>query len=125
MKKPFKTHYLILGLLALGCFGTSSTRAQEEIGDTVNEELQTSLSLKSVIQHTYANNPQIKAARAELLATQEQLPQALANWRPSLSAEANITSSDISAVVAHWHKPKSRNKPSHHNAPSSTRLSKA
>ncbi|MDB2682660.1 TolC family outer membrane protein [Alphaproteobacteria bacterium] len=55
------------------------------------------LSLSEAIEHTFNNNPEIKAARAELMATQERFPQALAGWKPTVSADANLTSSENTA----------------------------
>lgn len=53
------------------------------------------LSLTDALRFAYDNNPIIRAARAELLATQERLPQAQAGWKPSASATANIQNVDI------------------------------
>ncbi|NBN62368.1 TolC family outer membrane protein [Microvirga tunisiensis] len=38
----------------------------------------------------YANNPTLNAARAELRSVDERVPQALAGWRPSISANASF-----------------------------------
>lgn len=38
----------------------------------------------------YQNNPSLEAKRAELRATDEQVSQALANWRPSADATASV-----------------------------------
>lgn len=54
-----------------------------------------SQSLLDVLRYTYENNPTIQAGRAQLLATQENLPQADAGWKPSASASADVTSTDI------------------------------
>lgn len=40
---------------------------------------------------TYENNPTLKAARSETRAVFERLPQAEAGWRPTISANANVT----------------------------------
>lgn len=40
---------------------------------------------------TYENNPTLKAARAETRAVFERLPQAEAGWRPTVTANANVT----------------------------------
>src|SRR5690348_17995189 len=44
-------------------------------------------TLTEAFAYTYNNNPQILAQRALLRATDEQVPQALANWRPTRSEE--------------------------------------
>ncbi|CDO61241.1 Type I secretion outer membrane protein, TolC precursor [Candidatus Phaeomarinobacter ectocarpi] len=43
-------------------------------------------SLQDALVATYGSNPTLQAARAELRATDENVNQALANWRPSISA---------------------------------------
>ncbi|MBT4932766.1 MAG: TolC family outer membrane protein [Rhodospirillaceae bacterium] len=45
-------------------------------------------SLEDALAAAYAGNPTLQAKRAELRATDEGVPQALSDWRPSLSAEA-------------------------------------
>ena len=42
-------------------------------------------TLTEAFAYTYNNNPQILAQRALLRATDEQVPQALANWRPTVT----------------------------------------
>ena len=54
-----------------------------------------SLSLSKVLRHTYLNNPEIRVARAELRVVHEALPPALANWKPSLSATAELSDTNI------------------------------
>jgi len=44
-------------------------------------------SLEEALIQTYQSNPTLSAARAELRATNERVPQALSNWRPSLEAQ--------------------------------------
>jgi TolC family type I secretion outer membrane protein len=53
-------------------------------------------NLEDVLAQTYATNPTIKAARAELRSVNEGVPQALSNWRPSaaLSASAGKVHND-------------------------------
>ncbi|AEP09480.1 TolC family outer membrane protein [Micavibrio aeruginosavorus] len=48
-------------------------------------------TLGAVLRWAYDNNPTIRAARQELYATQENLPQAQAGWKPTASANANVT----------------------------------
>jgi len=45
-------------------------------------------SLEEAMAAAYAGNPALQAKRAELRATDEGVPQALSEWRPSLTAEA-------------------------------------
>ncbi len=47
-------------------------------------------SLYQVLSVTYENNSTIRAARAELLAFQEQLDQAKSGYKPQISADADI-----------------------------------
>lgn len=41
-------------------------------------------TLQQALAAAYANNPQLQAARAQLRATDENVPQALAGWRPTV-----------------------------------------
>jgi TolC family type I secretion outer membrane protein len=50
-------------------------------------------SLQDALAAAYARNPSLAAARAELRATDEKLPEALSGWRPSIAAEAGVGSS--------------------------------
>lgn len=42
------------------------------------------LSMKEALAATYQNNPTLNASRAQLRATDEGVPQALAGWRPTI-----------------------------------------
>jgi outer membrane protein TolC len=42
-------------------------------------------TLSEALSYAYNNNPQLLAQRATLRATDEQVPQALANWRPTVN----------------------------------------
>ena len=42
-------------------------------------------NLADALIAAYTNNPTLAARRARLRATDEQVPQALSNWRPSVS----------------------------------------
>lgn len=53
------------------------------------------LTLDRALQYVYHENPTILGARYNLRATQELYPQAAAGWRPRLSAEANLNSTNI------------------------------
>ena len=56
--------------VAMACAPAASLRAQ---------------TLQEALAAAYANNPALLAARAQLRATDENLPQALSNWRPSVT----------------------------------------
>ena len=47
-------------------------------------------TLPEALANAYANNPTLQAARAELRQTDELVPQALSNWRPTLKVEGGI-----------------------------------
>lgn len=47
-------------------------------------------TLEQAWTRAYQNNPSIEAQRAELRATDEQVSQALSNWRPSADATASV-----------------------------------
>lgn len=46
-------------------------------------------TLTEALAYSYNNNPQLLAQRALLRATDEQVPQALSNWRPTVTFNAN------------------------------------
>ncbi|HLZ67673.1 MAG TPA: TolC family outer membrane protein [Aliidongia sp.] len=46
-------------------------------------------TLQDALVQAYQNNPQLQAERANLRATDEGVPQALANWRPTVSISAS------------------------------------
>ncbi|HPF79003.1 MAG TPA: TolC family outer membrane protein [Alphaproteobacteria bacterium] len=47
--------------------------------------------LYEALEVAYKNNPTLRAARAELLAVKEQLPQAEAGFKPTITADADVT----------------------------------
>ncbi len=63
-------------LVALGL----SLAAATALAETLNEALATA----------YANNPTLQAARAQQRQVDEQVPQALSNWRPTVDVEGSI-----------------------------------
>ena len=67
-------------LLVLGVAAPTTAKSQ-----TISDALIT----------TYLNNPTLLAARAGLRATDEGVPQALANWRPSVTVSADYGHSRI------------------------------
>ena len=50
-----------------------------------------SVSLMDALRWSYEHNPTLRAARSELLATQERLPQAQAGFKPNAEATADAT----------------------------------
>ncbi len=46
-------------------------------------------SLDEALVQTYQSNPTLRAARAQLRATNERVPQALSNWRPRVELEGS------------------------------------
>src|SRR5436190_23207975 len=46
-------------------------------------------TLTEAFAYAYNNNPQLLAQRASLRATNETVPQALSNWRPTVTFSAN------------------------------------
>lgn len=53
------------------------------------------LKLSGALRMAYLNNPALNSGRADLLATQEALPQAQAGWKPLLSANADVTNNHV------------------------------
>lgn len=67
------------GAVLLGTLALSLTAASAS-AETLNEALATA----------YANNPTLQAARAQLRQVDEQVPQALSNWRPTVDVAGSI-----------------------------------
>lgn len=61
--------------LAAGCFAMATGPASAQTAQTLAEALALS----------YLNNPTLESARAQLRATNEAVPQALSNWRPTVT----------------------------------------
>jgi TolC family type I secretion outer membrane protein len=51
--------------------------------------------LEEVLRRSYADNPTLRAARLELKATHERMPQAQAGYKPTIAGEAAVTRADI------------------------------
>lgn len=51
---------------------------------------------KEALSLTYETNPTLNAARSAARATDEQVPQALANWRPTVQLQADATRQHLS-----------------------------
>ncbi|MFS8181782.1 TolC family outer membrane protein [Pseudovibrio denitrificans] len=56
------------------------------VGLLVSAQGANALSIKEALAATYQNNPTLNASRAQLRATDEGVPQALAGWRPTITA---------------------------------------
>jgi TolC family type I secretion outer membrane protein len=54
------------------------------------------VKLSEALRMAYLNNPALNSGRADLLATQESLPQAQAGWKPLITADADVTNNDTS-----------------------------
>ncbi|MCB9991813.1 MAG: TolC family outer membrane protein [Rhodospirillales bacterium] len=53
------------------------------------------IRLLDVMKWAYQNNPTLRAGRAEMKAVQEEMPQAMAGWKPNIDASGNISSVKI------------------------------
>jgi TolC family type I secretion outer membrane protein len=56
-------------------------------------------TLADALAAAYANNPTLQSARAELRQTDEQVPQALSNWRPTVDIQGQIGAAWDDTVV--------------------------
>ncbi len=57
-------------------------------------------TLQEALALAYANNPSLQAARAQLRAVDENVPQALAGWRPTVQVTGSIGQTTASTVGA-------------------------
>jgi TolC family type I secretion outer membrane protein len=58
------------------------------------------LTLTNVLEMAYTGNPALNSGRADLLATQENLPQAQAGWKPTVTADADVTNNDTDSDLS-------------------------
>jgi outer membrane protein len=56
-------------------------------------------SLETALAYAYANNPQLNAQRAQVRATDENVPTALAGYRPRASITANAGTQSLSTTI--------------------------
>lgn len=63
-------------------------------GETILAEGEDFHALEDILEYAFINNPSLRAARAELRATHELLPQAQSGWRPNIEASGNVTKMD-------------------------------
>ncbi len=61
---------------------------------TLHAQSVESLDITEALRLAYRNNPSLNAARADLMAVHESLPQAQAGYKPTLTAGADATYSD-------------------------------
>ncbi|MEE9545439.1 MAG: TolC family protein, partial [Rhodospirillales bacterium] len=57
-------------------------------------------TLEEALIAAYLNNPTLLAERAKLRAVDEQVPQALSNWRPTMEIESDAGLSDVYSNMA-------------------------
>ena len=77
-----KAGILLAGVVAVGVFGTGSVQAE---------------SLDDVLSSTYTTNPTLAVRRARVRSTDEAVPQALSNWRPTVTMTGSIGRGNYSA----------------------------
>lgn len=70
-----KAGILLAGVVAVGVQGVNPATAE---------------SLEDVLSSTYATNPTLTARRARVRAADEAVPQALSNWRPTVTVTGSI-----------------------------------
>ncbi|MCZ6605725.1 MAG: TolC family protein, partial [Alphaproteobacteria bacterium] len=63
--------------------------------DTVAPAAPSRQTLIDVLIATYNTNPTIEAQRASLRGSNEELPQALSNWRPTITINESISAAEI------------------------------
>jgi len=82
----FRTSLLLSFFFIFSVFFYSHAMAAETKGNQ---------QLVDVLRYAYENNPTLRAARAELRAVQENLPQAQSGWKPFVDASGNISNVKI------------------------------
>lgn len=84
-----------LGVVAFVVPFVSVFPAHSEDAAPLEKPVSKSITIQEVLREVYVNNPSIRAARAELRATHELLPQAYSGFKPSVNASGNVTSADV------------------------------
>ena len=82
---------LILSFMPIAAAEDGSAESQEIIDSSSGSHEH---SLRAVLQMAYESNPTLRAARANLDVYSEQIPQASAGWKPTVTAEGSIVTSD-------------------------------
>lgn len=85
---------LVLGLAAALVLGVAGMARADTPADGVH-------TLTDALAAAYANNPTLQAARAQLRSVDENVPTALAGWRPQVNASANGGYMDA-GVITHY-----------------------
>ncbi len=62
-------------------------------------QAETPRTLTQALAAAYANNPGLQAARAQLRAVDENVPQALAGWRPQVTLSANAGYNEVTTIT--------------------------
>ena len=70
-----KAGFLLAGVVAVGVLGAESVQAE---------------SLDDVLSSTYLTNPTLAARQARVRSADESLPQALSNWRPTVTMSGSV-----------------------------------
>src|SRR5215471_6361395 len=86
---PFSPQWRTLGFAALAGFFVGSLPLSTQ-GQTLTQAL----------ADAYNTNPQLLAQRALLRATDEQVPQALANWRPTVNFTGQVGGTRSAVTLA-------------------------
>lgn len=63
--------------------------------ETLDDNVSGKQSIQAALENTYQQNPTLQAARANLRAVQEQLPQAYSGFKPTVIGDASILATDI------------------------------
>ena len=70
---------------------------EENLSETIRAMEEAGTLLYDVMKEAYRTNPTLRAGRAQLRALNEKLPQAQANYRPTVTADADATHVDTSS----------------------------
>ena len=69
------------------------------VGATMSVALAHADTLEGALAYTYQNNPQLNSQRAQVRATDENVPTALAGYRPKASITANVGFQSLSSTI--------------------------
>lgn len=86
MKRIFRVYRVFILLVSINIFLVGPSWSQTE---------NNTLALGEVLRHAYLYNPTLLAAREELKAAHESLPQAMAGWKPTILSSASIANTEI------------------------------
>lgn len=92
LTKSFFRSLVVAGLLASGAPVGLEAAEQAPVAVPAASELQ---KLEDMLYQTYLHNPALRAARADLKAIEQRLPQARAGWLPTVSAGGSVVASDV------------------------------